>query len=94
MWKNEAAGRTGLRSATHVGQLISSSDDIIWHRLSGKMPLAIPEMGQGTVRSHHTGPGWGVAVDQELLVDNRIEDGEKLLAQLVRSGFDVTALAG
>jgi hypothetical protein len=29
-------------------------------------------------------------VDQELLVDNRINDGEKLLAQLVRSGFDVT----
>jgi hypothetical protein len=29
-------------------------------------------------------------VDQELLVDNRIDDGERLLAQLVRSGFDVT----
>jgi hypothetical protein len=29
-------------------------------------------------------------VDQELLVDNRIDDGEKLLAQLVQSGFDVT----
>jgi hypothetical protein len=29
-------------------------------------------------------------VDQELLVDNRIEDGEKLLAELVRSGFDVS----
>jgi hypothetical protein len=29
-------------------------------------------------------------VDQELLVDNRIDDGEKLLAQLVRSNFDVT----
>jgi len=29
-------------------------------------------------------------MDQELLEDNRIEDGEKLLAQLVRSGFDVT----
>jgi hypothetical protein len=29
-------------------------------------------------------------VDQELLVDSRMEDGEKLLSQLVRSGFDVT----
>jgi hypothetical protein len=29
-------------------------------------------------------------VDQELLVDNRIDDGEKLLARLVQSGFDVT----
>ena len=29
-------------------------------------------------------------MDQELLVDDRFEDGEKLLAHLVRSGFDVT----
>jgi hypothetical protein len=29
-------------------------------------------------------------VDQELLVDDRIDDGEKLLTHLVRSGFDVT----
>lgn len=29
-------------------------------------------------------------MDQELLVDRQIDDGEKLLSQLVRSGFDVT----
>ena len=29
-------------------------------------------------------------MDQELLVNPQIEDGEKLLTQLVRSGFDVT----
>src|SRR5206468_8559353 len=29
-------------------------------------------------------------MDQELLVENRFEDGEKLLSQLVRSNFDVT----
>ncbi len=29
-------------------------------------------------------------MDQELLVENRFEDAEKLLSQLVRSGFDVT----
>jgi len=29
-------------------------------------------------------------MDQELLVGNQFEDGEKLLTQLVRSGFDVT----
>jgi hypothetical protein len=30
-------------------------------------------------------------MDTELLVDEHIEDGRKLLAELVRSGFDVTA---
>jgi len=30
-------------------------------------------------------------MDQELLVDYRVEDGQKLIAELVRSGFDVTA---
>jgi hypothetical protein len=29
-------------------------------------------------------------MDQELLVENRFEDAERLLSQLVRSGFDVT----
>lgn len=29
-------------------------------------------------------------MEQELLVENRIEDGEKLLAELVRSSFDVS----
>jgi hypothetical protein len=29
-------------------------------------------------------------MEQELLVENRFEDAEKLLSQLVRSGFDVT----
>jgi hypothetical protein len=29
-------------------------------------------------------------MDQELLVDTQVEDGEKLLSHLVRSGFDVT----
>jgi hypothetical protein len=32
-------------------------------------------------------------MDTELLVDNRIDDGAKLLAELVRSGFDVTVAA-
>jgi hypothetical protein len=30
-------------------------------------------------------------MDTELLVDERLEDGRKLLSELVRSGFDVTA---
>jgi hypothetical protein len=28
-------------------------------------------------------------MDTELLVDNRIEDGQKLLAELLKAGFDV-----
>src|SRR5581483_5631900 len=34
-------------------------------------------------------PTWGHDMDTELLVDRRIDDGTKLVAQLVRDGFNV-----
>ena len=32
-------------------------------------------------------------MDTELLVENRIDDGQRLLIELVRDGFDVSAAA-
>jgi hypothetical protein len=67
---------------------------ILGHRaaMERDKPLWAKDRGRskGTLHCHHRGSKRNTAMDTELLVDDRIEDGRELLAQLAVTGFDIT----
>ncbi len=61
-------------------------------RVDRHEPILTPDRGrrQGPLRRDHSQSGRGIAMDQKMLVDDQIDDGQRIIDQFLADGLDVS----